>query len=57
VLTEPNDVKALTRAVRMLIENPKERQWFAAGARKAGDALPGWAEQAKVFAGAIEALA
>ena len=35
VLVEPNDVKALTRALRMLIENPKERRWFARGAREA----------------------
>ena len=36
MLVEPNDVKALTRTLRMLIENPKERQWLAAGAREAG---------------------
>lgn len=57
VLVEPNDVKALTRTLRMLIENPNERQWLAAGAREAGLALPGWETQAKLFAGAIEALA
>jgi glycosyltransferase involved in cell wall biosynthesis len=57
VLTEPNDVKALTRALRMLIENPKERQWFASGARKAGEELPSWEESAKILAGAIEAVA
>src|SRR5256885_3663360 len=57
VLVEPNDVKALTRTLRMLIENPKERLWFAAGAREAGAALPRWEEQAKLLAGAIEALA
>ena len=56
VLVEPNDVTALTRTLRMLIENPKERQWFAAGAREAGAALPRWEEQAKLLAGAIEAL-
>ena len=57
VLVEPNDVKALTRTLRMLIDNPKERLWFAAGAREAGDALPTWQDSAKVLAGAIEALA
>ena len=57
VLVEPNDVKALTRALRMLIENPKERQWFASGARAAGEALPSWEDQARIFAGAIGALA
>jgi glycosyltransferase involved in cell wall biosynthesis len=57
VLIEPNDVKALTRTLRMMIENPKERQWLASGAREAGAALPTWEESAKLLAGAIEALA
>ena len=57
VLVEPNDVKALTRTLRMLIENPKERQWLASGACAAGQALPTWEDQAKLVAGAIEALA
>ena len=56
VLVEPNDVKALTRTLRMLIENPKERQWFASGARAAGEALPAWDDSAKLLAGAIETL-
>ena len=55
VLIEPNDVKALTRTLRMLIGNPKERAWFAQGAREAGAALPRWDEQAKLLAAAIEA--
>jgi glycosyltransferase involved in cell wall biosynthesis len=57
VLVEPNDVKALSRTLRMLIENPKERLWLAAGAREVGAALPSWQDQAKLLAGAIEALA
>jgi glycosyltransferase involved in cell wall biosynthesis len=57
VLVEPNDVKALTRTLRMLIGNPKERQWLAAGAREAGAALPTWEDSAKRLAGAIGALA
>jgi glycosyltransferase involved in cell wall biosynthesis len=56
VLVEPNDVNALARALRMLIEKPDERRWFAAGARAAGEKLPTWQESAKRFAGAIEAL-
>jgi glycosyltransferase involved in cell wall biosynthesis len=56
VLVEPNDVKALTRTLRMLIGNPKERQWFASGARAAGEALPTWEDSAGLIAGAIEAL-
>ncbi len=55
VLVEPNDVKALTRTLRMLIGNPKERQWFASGARTAGEQLPTWDESAALLAAAIEA--
>jgi glycosyltransferase involved in cell wall biosynthesis len=57
VLVEPNDVKALTRTLRMMIENPNERQWLASGAREAGAALPTWEESAKRLVDAIEALA
>jgi glycosyltransferase involved in cell wall biosynthesis len=56
VLIEPNDVKALTRTLRMLIGNTKERQWFASGARAAGEQLPAWKDSAALLADAIEAL-
>jgi hypothetical protein len=55
VLVEPNDVKALSRTLRMLIVNAKEREWLAAGARTAAQELPTWQDSAKLFAGAIEA--
>jgi glycosyltransferase involved in cell wall biosynthesis len=57
VLVEPNDVKALTRALKMLIENPDERRWLASGARAAGESLPTWPDSARRFASALEALA
>jgi glycosyltransferase involved in cell wall biosynthesis len=57
ILVEPNDVRALTRTLRMLIENPKERHWLAEGARAAAAALPTWRDSARIFAEAIEALA
>jgi glycosyltransferase involved in cell wall biosynthesis len=57
VLVEPNDVKALVRTLRMLIENPKERQWLAEGARTAAAELPTWQDSARIIAGVIEALA
>jgi glycosyltransferase involved in cell wall biosynthesis len=57
ILVEPNDVKALTRTLRLLIENPKERRWLADGARAAAKELPTWEAQAKLLAVAIEALA
>ncbi len=49
VLVEPNDVKALTRTLRMLIENPKERQWLASGARAAAAGLPTWRGSGRDF--------
>jgi glycosyltransferase involved in cell wall biosynthesis len=57
ILVEPNDVKALARTLRMLIENRKEREWLAAGARKAAETLPTWQDSARLFAAAIEAVA
>lgn len=57
ILVEPNDVKALARTLRMLIENRKEREWLASGARAAAETLPTWADSAKLFAAAIEAVA
>jgi glycosyltransferase involved in cell wall biosynthesis len=57
VLVEPNDVNALTRTLRMMIQKPQERQWFTSGAVAAGAALPTWEDSAKLLAGAIEALA
>jgi glycosyltransferase involved in cell wall biosynthesis len=57
ILVEPNDVKALARALKLMIEKPDERRWLASGARAAGEKLPTWRDSAKLFAGAIEALA
>ena len=57
ILVEPNDVKALSRTLRMLMENRKEREWLAAGAREAGQILPTWPDSARLFAAAIEAAA
>jgi glycosyltransferase involved in cell wall biosynthesis len=57
VLVEPNEVNALARAIRLLIENRNEREWFAAGARAAGQKLPTWEDSARLFAAAVEALA
>jgi glycosyltransferase involved in cell wall biosynthesis len=57
ILVEPNEVKALARTLRMLIENRKERDWLAANARAAAATLPTWADSAKIFAAAVEAVA
>jgi glycosyltransferase involved in cell wall biosynthesis len=55
ILVEPNDVKALSRALKMLIANPTERRWLASGARTAAQELPTWRDSAKLVARAIEA--
>ena len=57
VLVEPNEVKPLARALRMLIANTEERHWFAAGAREVAQRLPTWEDSAKLIAQAIEAVA
>ena len=50
-------MKALTRALRMLIENEKERRWLASGALAASTALPTWQETARIVADVLEELA
>jgi len=57
VLVDPGNVKALTRALRMLIENEKERRWLASGALAASAELPTWQETARIVADVLEELA
>jgi glycosyltransferase involved in cell wall biosynthesis len=57
LLVAPDDVDALTAALRRLIEQPDERRRLAAAARAAATLLPTWADSAKLFAGAVEAVA
>jgi len=57
VLVDPGNVKALTRALRMLIGNEKERRWLASGALAASDDLPTWRETARIVAEALEEIA
>ena len=55
VLVPPDDVAALTNALRMLIAEPETRHRLAAGARAAAGALPTWRQSAEIFARAVEA--
>ena len=57
VLVPPDDPAALALALRRLIEDPAERKRLAEGARQVATTLPTWAESAKLFARAIEAVA
>jgi glycosyltransferase involved in cell wall biosynthesis len=57
ILVPPDDVAALVRALRRLIESPDERRRFAAAARGAAERLPTWPDSAKLFARALEAAA
>jgi glycosyltransferase involved in cell wall biosynthesis len=55
VLVPPDDVEALATTLRRLIENRREREHLAAGARAAR--FPSWQEQAARFAQVLESLA
>ena len=57
VLVEPGNVKALTRALRMVIENEEERRRLARGALAAAADLPTWESTARIVASALERLA
>lgn len=57
VLVPPDDAKALAEALRRLIGDAGERAHLAKGARAAAEKLPTWQDSAKLFAGAIEAVA
>jgi len=50
-------VKALTRALRMVIENEGERRRLARGALAAAADLPSWESTARIVASALERLA
>jgi glycosyltransferase involved in cell wall biosynthesis len=56
VLVEPGNVKALTRALLMVIENEEERRRLARGALAAAADLPTWGSTARIFASALERL-
>jgi glycosyltransferase involved in cell wall biosynthesis len=55
LLVPPDDVEALAATLRHLIENPRERERLAAGARAAR--FPTWKDQAALFAGVLDRLA
>ena len=57
VLVDPGNVKALSRALQMLIKNENERRWFACGALEASAQLPTWKDTAEIVAKALEEIA
>ena len=54
VLVPPDDVEALTGAIRSLLERPGERKRLAAAA--CASTFPSWRQQAELFAGVLETL-
>ncbi len=54
VLVAPDDVVALARALRRMIENPDQRRQLAAAAQRAARQLPTWQDSATIFARVLE---
>lgn len=57
VLVAPDNAAALAGALRRIIADPDERRRMAASARQAAQKLPSWQACARLFAGALEAVA
>jgi glycosyltransferase involved in cell wall biosynthesis len=57
LLVPPDDPAALAQALRRLIGQPAERRRLAANARAAAAGLPTWRDSARLFVGALEAVA
>jgi glycosyltransferase involved in cell wall biosynthesis len=56
LLVPPNDVAALTQALRRVISNKAKRQRLAMNARAAAAHLPTWEHSARLFARTIESV-
>ena len=56
VLVAPDDVGALTHALRQMIGSAEERLRMAAAARAAAAKLPTWQQSAQIFSRVLEAL-
>jgi glycosyltransferase involved in cell wall biosynthesis len=56
LLVPPDDIAALSKALRCLISDPAERRRLAANARSAAAQLPTWEESARRFGSALERL-
>ncbi len=56
VVTDVDDVEGMSKAMRRLVFSADLRATFADAAWAAGQALPGWPEQATAFIDAIRAV-
>jgi glycosyltransferase involved in cell wall biosynthesis len=56
LLVAPDDAPALAQALRRMLTDPAERAARAAAAARAGAALPGWSDTARVAGGVLDAL-
>ena len=52
ILVPPDDIQALSEALRLILEDPGLRRRLAAGSRAVGLALPGWPAAARAFSDA-----
>nr|WP_256479640.1 glycosyltransferase family 4 protein [Paracoccus sp. 08] len=56
LLVAPDDAPALAQALRRMLTDPAQRAARAAAAARAGAALPGWSDTARVAGGVLDAL-
>lgn len=56
LLVPPDDAPALSHALRVMIADPDQRATRAAAAARAGSALPGWADTARLAGQVLDAL-
>jgi glycosyltransferase involved in cell wall biosynthesis len=57
LLVPPDNADAFANALRRAIENPEERRRMAAASRQSARKLTSWQDSAKLFAGALDAIA
>ena len=56
MLVAPDDVVALTKALKTMLNEPKTRENYAKEAKKTASLLPSWQDSATLFAEVIRAI-
>jgi glycosyltransferase involved in cell wall biosynthesis len=56
ILIPPGNIKSLTAALKLLMNDPHRRKQLSTGAKEVANKLPTWTEAAKIFADVIKAV-